>query len=620
MHTGQGAQNITLTGDVHLNWGNWDTVSLNGITFLRGDTATNPNQHRDLVFGKRLDFGNLVNAIQTQSGSGIGFENLLITGMPWDARGTALTAGLPSSVDSVTYPSVVMFPGSTIIFNNTQFAVEGSNMSTNCQGFITSVISDLVQLNSHSHDNITWFTYNNGTVLIIDSSVQPVVSQISVTNPDSTTGFASLEWFGTTTYICMDAQGGCPASTNSSCRPYRLNQDGSRFPGNPGAGAPGTSTTLGAGALAGLVIGSIGAVVMLAVLCLLVLWSRRRRSNASDGKASSTGRMLDGASSVEMTSGTTSTSRRSRPLPNMRYPVQQLQAAAAALAAPPSRSGDSGWSRVGDPIQRQSLEAHRRMARFDWHIPPRRLQVDGGEDATPIGVGGYGVVYKGQLDGYKPVAIKFLHTAAFDIDPSKLESNAGRFLQEVDLLRACRDNNVVEFLGAWVQQDLAYIVLELMHCDLMRAIAHEEGSMSVESSKPRQLGWYGNGSCIARESPEMLLGQPASFSADMWSFGVILLEIVTGQIPERGRYDTPQVPRQCPQPIADLIKACMAPVPADRPTALQAIQIVAAQQELTSGVSAGAKHPILHSDLQSVSSSFAAQQANAPLAPEHQAA
>lgn len=61
-----------------------------------------------------LDWGNLVNAIQLQGGATLGFQDLLVTGMPWDAEGTNLTEGLPQCVGCNLYPSVIFFPNSTV--------------------------------------------------------------------------------------------------------------------------------------------------------------------------------------------------------------------------------------------------------------------------------------------------------------------------------------------------------------------------------------------------------------------------------------------------------------------------------------------------------------------------
>lgn len=45
--------------------------------------------------------------------------------------------------------------------------------------------------------------------------------------------------------------------------------------------------------------------------------------------------------------------------------------------------------------------------------------------------------------------------------------------------------------------------------------------------------------------------------SDIFSFGVVLWEIVTGGFATRGRLHPPVVPEQCPQTIAELISACM---------------------------------------------------------------
>lgn len=45
--------------------------------------------------------------------------------------------------------------------------------------------------------------------------------------------------------------------------------------------------------------------------------------------------------------------------------------------------------------------------------------------------------------------------------------------------------------------------------------------------------------------------------SDIFSFGVVLWEIVTGGFATRGRLHPAVVPEQCPQTIADLISACM---------------------------------------------------------------
>jgi hypothetical protein len=68
--------------------------------------------------------------------------------------------------------------------------------------------------------------------------------------------------------------------------------------------------------------------------------------------------------------------------------------------------------------------------------------------------------------------------------------------------------------------------------------------------------------------PSGYLLQQISFPAlqsDIFSFGVVLWEIVTGGFATRGRLHPAVVPEQCPQTIADLISACMRVCPAGSP-------------------------------------------------------
>ena len=55
--------------------------------------------------------------------------------------------------------------------------------------------------------------------------------------------------------------------------------------------------------------------------------------------------------------------------------------------------------------------------------------------------------------------------------------------------------------------------------------------------------------------------------ADIFSYGVILWEIVTHEQPHRGGLRDCKVPQECPAEIDKLINQCLAHEPEERPTA-----------------------------------------------------
>ena len=79
-------------------------------------------------------------------------------------------------------------------------------------------------------------------------------------------------------------------------------------------------------------------------------------------------------------------------------------------------------------------------------------------------------------------------------------------------------------------------------------------------------------------APEVILCSKCTPAADMFSFGIVLWEICTGEIPLRGRLRDVEVPSECPREVADLIHACLdgseGRLPSDRPTASQAFAML----------------------------------------------
>jgi serine/threonine protein kinase len=68
-------------------------------------------------------------------------------------------------------------------------------------------------------------------------------------------------------------------------------------------------------------------------------------------------------------------------------------------------------------------------------------------------------------------------------------------------------------------------------------------------------------------APEVLMGgQGCTSAVDIFSLGVVMWEVITGERPQRGSLRAPRVPEECPQEVADLMMECLSLDPSHRPT------------------------------------------------------
>ena len=66
-------------------------------------------------------------------------------------------------------------------------------------------------------------------------------------------------------------------------------------------------------------------------------------------------------------------------------------------------------------------------------------------------------------------------------------------------------------------------------------------------------------------APEQLLGEICSTASDIYSLGVVIWELCTGEEPQR-RHCRPIVPTEAPIAVCNLVDRCRLPDPAARPS------------------------------------------------------
>ncbi|KAG6697112.1 hypothetical protein I3843_09G176600 [Carya illinoinensis] len=181
------------------------------------------------------------------------------------------------------------------------------------------------------------------------------------------------------------------------------------------------------------------------------------------------------------------------------------------------------------------------------------------EDATrkfekKIGSGGFGVVFYGKMKDGKEIAVKVLSSNSYQ---GKRE-----FSNEVTLLSRIHHRNLVQFLGYCQEGDRCMLVYEFMHNGTLKehlygieylhtgcvpAIIHRDlksSNILLDKHMKAKVSDFGlsklavdgasHVSSIVRGTvgyldPEYYISQQLTDKSDIYSFGVILLELISGQ-------------------------------------------------------------------------------------------
>ncbi|KAL4418721.1 hypothetical protein ABPG77_008592 [Micractinium sp. CCAP 211/92] len=334
------------------------------------------------------------------------------------------------------------------------------------------------------------------------------------------------------------------------------------------------------------------------------------------GTVGSGGGHSRGGHSATAVSSSSGDARSSRNLPELAQHIAAVEARSLGGLAG-HQADQHSMLEVPQPplLSVDSLPASLNDWVFDLSEVTFNRRVDG--SLAELGRGASGVVYRAMFRG-EPVAAK-------EVQLGHSVAAQEAFVLEAERMHQLRHAHVVALYGVALSGPVGVLIME--YCggrDLMQAL-----ELKVAGGSDRVFSWKNHGRRIAYDvakalnflhargivhldvkssnilltasgtaklgdvglarilhstylselplvgtfawvAPEVLMGgQNCTSAVDLYSFGVVLWEIITGEKPTRGRLRAPRVPEECPQDVADLMMECMRLDPSERPTAQQ---------------------------------------------------
>ncbi len=285
------------------------------------------------------------------------------------------------------------------------------------------------------------------------------------------------------------------------------------------------------------------------------------------------------------------------------------------LPTPGERSLRTEGGKSSD-MQQKALEHMMAQAQIDddWEIDPCDIVFQ-----EKIASGAFGDLFKGVFCG-QDVAIKILR----GVQDNSVQYQ--EFLQEVSIMRKVRHRNVVQFIGACTKKPHLCIVFEYMKggsvydrlrsgrgpftvVEVLRVAAEVSRGMNylhqrrilhrdlktanllIDEHGTVKIADFGVARVLDTEgvmtaetgtyrwmAPEVIEHKPYDQQADVYSFGIVLWELLTGQVPYSDRTPLqaavgvvqnglrPNIPPSTPAGLADIMRLCWQREPSVRPS------------------------------------------------------
>ncbi|XP_048028543.1 RAF proto-oncogene serine/threonine-protein kinase isoform X2 [Megalobrama amblycephala] len=327
----------------------------------------------------------------------------------------------------------------------------------------------------------------------------------------------------------------------------------------------------------------------------------------------------------------------------------------------PQNLSPTEWPKTPAPAQREKAPStnaqekrirprEKRDSNYYWEIKTTEVIL-----LSRIGSGSFGTVFKGKWHG--DVAVKILKVT--DPTPEQLQA----FRNEVAVLRKTRHVNIVLFMGYMTKENLAIVTqwcegsslykhLHVQETDFQmfqlidiarqtaqgmdylhaKNIIHRDmksNNIFLHEGLTVKIGDFGLATVKARWSgshrveqpsgsvlwmaPEVIRMQdnnPYSFQSDVYSYGIVLYELMTGELPYSmvanrdqiifmvGRgYLTPDLSKlykSCPKAMKRLVADCIQKSKDDRPLFPQILSSIELLQHSLPKINRSASEPSLH--------------------------
>lgn len=188
---------------------------------------------------------------------------------------------------------------------------------------------------------------------------------------------------------------------------------------------------------------------------------------------------------------------------------------------------------------KENYARHQQPERRSWIVQRHEVEVDQNEI---LGRGSWGTVFKGWFRG-APVAVKELHRIIIS------DHNRILFHREMELASRLRHKNLVQFMAAVAEGGDPLIVTEFANGGSLAKIIQQRTLPFAEVLS------------VAFDAGQGIL---YLHSADVYSFGLVVLEMSIGELPVPQQHSR-QLEKVVDDFLRRLIRECIQPNPDERP-------------------------------------------------------